>query len=56
MKSVLLVIMLKYTENKEVIADSQHDLTEGKSCLINLMNNNRFKMVMEKERATDLPI
>lgn len=51
MKQVLLEILLKYMENKEVIRDSQHDLTEGKSCLINVMDNDKVKMVMEKERT-----
>lgn len=51
MKQVLLEILLKYMENKEVIRDSQHDLTEGKSYLINVMDNDKVKMVMEKERT-----
>jgi len=51
MKQVLVEILLKYMENKEVIRDSQHDLTEGKSCLINVMDNDKVKMVMEKERT-----
>lgn len=33
---ILLETLLRYTDNMEVIGDSQHNFTEGKSCLTNL--------------------
>ena len=38
MEQIFLGELLKYTQNEEVIQDSQHGFTKGRSCLINLVS------------------